>query len=152
MDHTDRAAALLEAVPVHRTFGLRVLEAADGRGRVGLTVAEPVTNVIGALHSSGLVTLVDAAGLAAIIGTAEAPAELDGLLPLGVVAELAFLAPARGELVAAADLGGPDRDAARAFLDGREARGAFSTVAEVRDAHDVVVCRGRFDWKLRRRP
>ncbi|MDO9408120.1 DUF4442 domain-containing protein [Patulibacter sp.] len=152
MDHTDRAAALLEAVPVHRTFGLRVLEAADGRGRVDLDVAGPVTNVIGSLHSSGLITLVDAAGLAAIIGAAEAPEELDGLLPLGVVAELAFLAPARGTLVATAVLEGDDLASARAFLDGRESRGALSTTAEVRDVDDAVVSRGRFDWKLRRRP
>jgi acyl-coenzyme A thioesterase PaaI-like protein len=150
MDLTALAAALLEPVPAHRTFGIRVLEAADARARVGLTVEEPVTNVIGSLHSSGLAALVDATGLAAIIAAAETPGAFQGVLPLGVLAELAFLAPARGDLVGHAALEGPDLAAARAFLGGDEPRGALSTLVEVRDADDDLVCRGRFDWKLRR--
>jgi hypothetical protein len=58
--------------------------------------------VIGSLHSSGLVALVDAAGLAAIIAAAAEEHELQDVTPLGWVAHLEFLSPACGRLVAVA--------------------------------------------------
>lgn len=63
-----------------------------------------MTNVIGSLHSSGLIALIDAAGLAAIIGACEAEEDFTGIVPLGAVASLDFRAPARGRLVASCRL------------------------------------------------
>jgi ferredoxin-NADP reductase len=45
-----------------------------------------------------LITLIDAAGLAAIVSAAKSPTQAHGVLPLGAAASLHFLAPARGRL------------------------------------------------------
>src|SRR5215470_4069942 len=100
MDLTDLARRLLDPIPAHRTLGLEVRRAGDGVGEVAADVPAALTNVIGSLHSSGLITLVDAAGLAAIIGAADSADAFAGIVPLGSAAELRFLAPARGWLTA----------------------------------------------------
>jgi acyl-coenzyme A thioesterase PaaI-like protein len=66
VDLTRLAIELLERLPANHTLGLTVLEAADGVGRVMLPVGDGVQNFIGALHSSGIAALVDAAALAAV--------------------------------------------------------------------------------------
>lgn len=107
MDVTERARALLEPVPAHRTAGIEVLRAADGAAQVALTTPYVLTNVIGSLHSGGLAALVDAVGPAAII-------------------------------------------ALRPVLAREKDRAALTTHAEVVDSAGVVVCRGSFDWSVRR--
>ena len=67
MDLTRLAIELLDRLPANRTLGLTVVEAADGLGRVALPVRDEVRNVIGALHSSGIAALADAAALAAAL-------------------------------------------------------------------------------------
>lgn len=151
MDATRLAAELLEPVPAHRTFGIRVLRAVDGDAQVALDAAPATANVIGSLHSSGLTALVDATGLAAIIAAAADPREFDGVTPLGTVAELEFLAPARGTLVGHCTLDPVALAAARGLLGGGETRARLATDVEVRDADAVTVCRGSFTWSLRRR-
>ena len=99
MDVTVLARSLLEPVPAHATAGLEVLRAADGSAEVALRTPLRLTNVIGSLHSSGLITLADAAGLAAIIAACETEDEMRGVLPLGAVATLEFRR-LRGGLVA----------------------------------------------------
>lgn len=59
MDATQLAAELLEPIPAHRTFGLRVVRAVEACAEVALTVHPALTNVIGSLHSSGLATDVE---------------------------------------------------------------------------------------------
>lgn len=108
---TSLAASLLDPIPANRLFGLRVLAAEDGHAEVGMDVSNEASNVIGSLHSSGLVALVDAAGLAAIISVAASDSEFDGVVPLGSVAHLDFLAPARGRLTAHCRLAQTDRHA-----------------------------------------
>ena len=61
MDVTTLARTLIEPVPAHAAAGLEVLRAADGAAQVTLAVQPTLTNVIGSLHSSGLITLADAA-------------------------------------------------------------------------------------------
>ncbi len=90
MDVTVLARSLLEPVPAHATAGLEVLRAADGSAEVALRTPLRLTNVIGSLHSSGLITLADAAGLAAIIAACETEDEMRGVLPLGAVATFEF--------------------------------------------------------------
>ncbi len=90
MDVTVLARSLLEPVPAHATAGLEVLRAADGSAEVALSTPLTLTNVIGSLHSSGLITLADAAGLAAIIAACETEDEMRGVLPLGAAATLEF--------------------------------------------------------------
>jgi len=82
-------------VPANRTFRIQVLRAVDSGAEVALAVEPDFHNVIGSLNSSGLVALVDATGLAAIIAAAANETELEGVVPLGSAARLEFLAPAR---------------------------------------------------------
>ena len=151
MDVTALARTLLEPIPAHRTAGIRVVRAADGEAEITAEVPQELTNVIGSLHSSGLVALLDAAGLGAIIAASETPGDFDGIVPLGASASLEFLAPARGRLQAACHLDDEARDALRPLLSGETERARFSTHAEITDATGTTVCRGGFDWSVRRR-
>lgn len=150
MDTTALARRLLGAAPVHRTFGLEVARSGDGRSEVALPTVEALSNVIGSTHASGLVTLLDAAGLAAIVGGAESEDELDGVLPLGSAATMRFLAPARGRLVATCELSVDARAAVRAVLSRADAKARLVTTALVHDEDDAVVAEGTFTWSLRR--
>jgi acyl-coenzyme A thioesterase PaaI-like protein len=151
MDATDLARRLLDPIPAHRTLGLEVLHAVDGAAEVAADVPPALTNVIGSLHSSGLVTLVDAAGLAALIAASEEPDGFAGIVPLGAAAELRFLAPARGRLVASCRLADDARAAVAAVCAGTAETTRTITETEITDAGGVTVCRGTFDWSLRRR-
>ncbi|WP_211359753.1 PaaI family thioesterase [Actinocorallia herbida] len=150
MDTTGYARSLLMAVTVHRTAGLEVLRSADGRGEVAVPGPGPLANVIDSMHSSGLITLIDAAGLAAILSVARTPAETEGVLALGRSASLEFLAPARGRLTAVTELGPVERAAVRSVLSGTGPRTRLTTSADITDAEGKVVCRGSFTWSLRR--
>lgn len=152
MDLTALARSLLEPVPAHRSLGIRVRHAGDGRGEVALVTSPEMTNVIGSLHSSGLVALVDATGLAAIIGACDAEHDFTGIVPLGAAASLEFRAPARGRLVATCQLDPEGRDTLRPVLAGEQDRARVSTVADVHDDEHTLVCRGTFDWSVRRVP
>lgn len=152
MNMTATAAELLEPIPAHRTFGLRVLSAEDGAGVVSLHVRAELTNVIGTLHSSGLIALADATGLAAIIGAADSPAEFAGITPLGTAAELEFLRPAAGELTGHCTLDRPARVALRRLLDRDAHKATLSTDTEIADDAGTIVAHGSFTWKLRRAP
>lgn len=67
MDRTALARTLLESIPAHRTTLIEVVRAADGAAEIATRTPPELTNVIGSLHSSGLVALLDATGLGAII-------------------------------------------------------------------------------------
>jgi acyl-coenzyme A thioesterase PaaI-like protein len=150
MDLTALARALLDPIPAHQTIGLVVLSAAGGTGVVAVTVPAHLTNVIGSLHSSGLITLIDAAGLAAIIAACPTERAFDGVVPLGTAASLRFLAPARGRLVATCTLDVDAGEQLAAVLHQNTQRARFTTVATVTDQTDTVVCEGTFDWSVRR--
>ncbi|NUK22162.1 PaaI family thioesterase [Streptomyces lunaelactis] len=150
MDVTALARSLLDPVLAHRTAGIEVVRAADGEAELTLETPASLTNVIGSLHSSGLIALIDAAGLAAMIATAEDAGAFQRVVPLGAVASLEFLAPARGRLVATCRLDDQARQALRPVLSGDSARARLTTRAEVVDAVGELVCRGRFDWSVRR--
>ena len=74
-----------------------------------MLVPQGMTNVVGSLHSSGLIALVDATGLAALISAATDEDQLEGVIPLGSVARIEFLAPAHGLLVGRCTVGGGRR-------------------------------------------
>jgi acyl-coenzyme A thioesterase PaaI-like protein len=150
MDATRLAASLLEPIPANRLFGIKVLRAGGATAEVGLQVREPMTNVIGSLHSSGLVALIDATGLAAVIAASTDEAQFDRVTPLGTIAHVEFLAPARGPLVGRCSLGGPELESLLALLRGQTAKARLTTAVDVADAAGVVVCRGSFEWRLRR--
>jgi acyl-coenzyme A thioesterase PaaI-like protein len=150
MDMTALARTLLEPVPAHRTAGIRVLRAADGTAEITSEVPQELTNVIGSLHSSGLIALLDAAGLGAIVAASDSPGHFDGIVPLGAAASLEFLAPARGRLLAVCRLDDEARAALRPLLSGESERARFSTRAEITDATGTTVCRGGFEWSVRR--
>ncbi len=152
MEATALAAGLLERVPANATLGLRVVRAVDGLGEVEMLVPPALVNVIGSLHSSGLIGLVDAACLAAVLSAADDPGQLDGVVPLGSSAQLRFRLPARGRLLARCQL--PDADAVtlrQALAQPEAAKVALTTAADVLDEDQAVVCTGVFSWSIRRR-
>jgi acyl-coenzyme A thioesterase PaaI-like protein len=152
MDATALARSLLAPVPAHTTLGIEVQQASDGVATVTLATPPSMTNVIGSLHSSGLIALVDATGLAAIIAACEAETDFERILPLGAAASMEFRAPARGLLTASCGLGDDARTVLRPVLAGREDRARLSTRADVVDERDTLVCRGTFEWSVRRLP
>jgi acyl-coenzyme A thioesterase PaaI-like protein len=151
MDATAFAGELLGAVPANVTLGLQVVRAVDGFGEVEMQVRPEFGNVIGSLHASGLIGLVDGACLAAVISAAEEPAQLDGVVPLGSHSELQFHAPARGVLRGRCQLSAADMQTLTAFYTAPPAAGiTLTTTADVADRDAVVVCRGSFTWSIRR--
>jgi uncharacterized protein (TIGR00369 family) len=151
MDRTAPARTLLEPIPAHRTAGVEVVRAADAAAEVALRTPPELANVIGSLHSGGLVALIDATGLAAIIAAAGDDGEMEGVVPLGRSASVEFLAPARGRLLASCRLTDEARDALRPLWTRETDRARLSTEVEVVDASGAPVCRGSFDWSVRRR-
>ena len=151
MDASELAGDMLALAPANVTLGVRVVSAVDGVGVVDLEVREDFANVIGSLHASGLVALIDAACLAAVISVAWHPAQLGGVTPLGARADLEFLAPARGRLQGRCQLPDDNLDALQHFYAGpAPAALRLTTAADVLDRDGVVVCRGSFDWSIRR--
>lgn len=144
------AKGLLEDVPANRLIGIEVRSACDGASTVGMTVPPELTNVIGSLHSSGLIALADAAGLAAVLSVAAEPSQLAGISPLGSDADLTFFSPARGELSARCVLDDAAQEQVTALLTDRVSKAAFMTDAEITDSSGTVVCTGRFRWRVRR--
>lgn len=151
MDMTRTAAEMLEPIPANALFGIRVQRAGPDGAEVRLTVAEQTSNVIGSLHSSGLVALLDAAGLAAVIGTAADPAQLTAVVPLGSQVDARFRSPARGVLTAHCALADEAQQALMAFWQQAADRALLSTEVAVHDGQGVLVCDGTFTWSLRRR-
>ncbi|MGI8667283.1 MAG: PaaI family thioesterase [Jatrophihabitans sp.] len=150
MDATALARQALETIPANQLCDLRVLSATDGVATVGVEVTPRLTNGIGSLHSGGLISLIDAAGLAALLSCASKLEQTQDVLPLGSDADLTFFAPARGTLVARCVL---DDDAVRlagSLFRGESDRIALLTDAEVVDAEGTVVCTGRFRWQVKR--
>ena len=150
MDVTELARSLLEPIPANRLLGIEVLRAAEGVGEVALVTTDAMTNVIGALHSSGLIALADAAGLAAVIAASEAADSFRGIVPLGAEATLEFRAPARGRLVASCTLDPAARQALAPVLSGQRDRVKIATVADITDEAGTLACRGTFEWSIRR--
>ena len=98
MDVTSLAAGLLEPIPANAALGIKVISAAEGCAEVSMPEAPDRANVVGSMHSSGLIALIDAASLAAVVAMSDERAPFEGIVPLGASAHLEFLAPARGEL------------------------------------------------------
>lgn len=151
MEATAIARSLLEPIPANTLLGVRVDRAVDGAATVGLAVRPELTNVVDALHASGLLALVDAAGLAAVLSAAERADQLVDVLPLGSDADLCFYAPARGELTAHCELDDGARELAREFFAARSQRLALMTETQIVDSEGSVVCTGRFRWRIRRK-
>ncbi|GAB3855767.1 PaaI family thioesterase [Dactylosporangium cerinum] len=150
MDATALARSLLDPIPAHRTVGLEVIRAVNGLGVVAVTAPPALANVIGSLHAGGLVTLVDAAGLAAIISASPTDDAFRGVVPLGAAAALRFLAPARGRLVATCRLDPEARESLAEVFIGAATRVRVTTATDVVDDTGGVVCQGNFDWSVRR--
>jgi acyl-coenzyme A thioesterase PaaI-like protein len=152
VDATELARQLLEPIPANRLMRLRVIYARDGEGEVVLEHASQMSNVIGTMHSSGLIALADAAGLAAIISTITGAAEFEGVVPLGAAADLQFKTPGRGRLTARCTLDDSTIVSARSFFESDAERLHLRTSASIFDASQGLVCVGRFHWSLRRAP
>lgn len=152
VDLTSLAVELLDVLPANRTLGLTVVEAVDGVGRVVLPVAEGTRNVIGALHSSGVAALADAAALAAALSAAPDEATARRLQPLGTQARLTFQRPIRGTASATCQLDPSCRAALARLWDGRDERARFTTLATIDGDEAPRAATGEFDWIVRLAP
>lgn len=146
------AVELLDQLPANSTLGLTVLEARDGVGQAALPVRQRARNVIGALHSSGLIALADAAALAAILSLA--PDEQTGrrLQPLGVQARMSFNRPVRGTAVGTCHLGAESRSALAALFEARDERAQLTTDTTIDGDGAPAAVDGQFDWVVRLAP
>jgi uncharacterized protein (TIGR00369 family) len=143
------AAELLDGLPANRTLGLVVTEARDGVGRVTLPVQEPVTNVIGALHSSGVAALADAAALAAALSLSPDEPTARRLQPLGVQARLDFHRPVRGTGLATCFLDRGSRAALASLFSGVDERARFTTRVTIDGDEAPGAAKASFDWVVR---
>lgn len=134
-------SAVVGADPREQTFAIEVLSAVDGSAEVALGVAPEIHNVIGSLQSSGLVAHVAATGLAAIIAAAPDPRQLQDLTPLGSIAHIEFIAPARSRLVGRSTLTDDAICVLRAVFAGSERKAQTDTPVEIIDVEQTVVCR-----------
>jgi uncharacterized protein (TIGR00369 family) len=150
MDATALARRLLAPVPVHQAIRLEVISAADGRAEVRMADAARLTSPAGALHSSGLIALIDAVGIAAMIAAAEDDDAFTGVSVLGAAASLEFHRPALGPLTAVCQLDPTALAAVRPLFARTAAKVRLCTSAQVLDADGIVVCAGGFRWSLRR--
>lgn len=150
MDATALTRKLFGPIPAHHTLGIEVQWAGDSYAEVTMSTPAEMTNVIGSLHSSGLIALVDAAGLAAIIGACEDEDDLEGVVPLGAAASLRFHRPARGRLLAKCRLDEAAEQELRRLLSTCTDRASLSTSVDIVDETGTLVCQGIFDWRLRR--
>ena len=151
MDATALARRLLAPVPVHRAVQLEVISAVDGRAEVRMADAAGLTSPAGALHSSGLITLIDAVGIAAMIAAAEDDDAFTDVSVLGTAASLEFRRPAFGPLTAVCQLDAEGVVAVAPLLARTAEKVSVCTSAQVLDGDGVVVCEGRFRWSVRRR-
>ena len=149
MDLTALAVELLDLLPANRTLGLTVAEALDGVGRAVLPVSEDVRNVIGALHSSGVAALADAAALAAVLSLAPDEAAARRLQPLGVQARLKFRRPVRGTALATSRLDAEARAALRRLFEGLQQPARFTTLTTIDGDDAPKAAEGEFDWIIR---
>jgi acyl-coenzyme A thioesterase PaaI-like protein len=152
VDLTSLAIELLDRLPANRTLGLTIAEAVDGVGRAVLPVSEGVRNVIGALHSSGVAALADAAALAAVLSVAPDEALARRLQPLGTQASLTFQRPVRGTAFATCHLDVAGRSALAALFDGRDDRARFRTLTTIDGDEAPGAAAGEFDWLVRLAP
>jgi acyl-coenzyme A thioesterase PaaI-like protein len=151
VDATSLARSLLEPIPAHRTAGITVVHAVDGRAETRLMVPDALHNVIGTLHSSGLVALADATGLAALISGFGHEEDAAAVLPLGASAAMEFTAPARGVLTGRCELSGAAREALVPLLGGASDRARLRTTTHVVDADGTRCATGTFEWSVRLR-
>jgi uncharacterized protein (TIGR00369 family) len=149
MDMTPLAVELLDRLPAHRTLGLTVAEARDGVGRAVLPVADAVHNVIGALHSSGITALADAAALAAALSIAPDHTSARRLQPLGLRARLSFHRPIRGTAIARCRLDDEARAALTALYAAQDDRARFTTHTTIDGTDAPNAAEGEFDWVVR---
>lgn len=152
MDLDSVAVDLLDRLPANRTLGLRITEVGDGIARAELPVSEPVTNVIRALHSSGVVALADAAGLAAALSVSPDEATARRLQPLGVEVRVTFHRPVRGIAVATCILDAISRAALARLFSGAEERARLTTLTTIDGDRALGAAEGEFDWVVRLGP
>jgi acyl-coenzyme A thioesterase PaaI-like protein len=152
VDLTSLAVELIDRLPANRTLGLTVVEAVDGIGRVEMPVSDGVRNVIGALHSSGVAALADAASLAAALSVAPGEAAARRLQPLGVGARLTFQRPVRGTAFAVCHLDAAAKAALSALIEGSEARARFRTITSIDGEGAPGAAAGEFEWVVRLAP
>jgi acyl-coenzyme A thioesterase PaaI-like protein len=152
VDLRSVAVELLDRLPANRTLGLTAEEVHDGVGRAALPVTEGVRNVIGALHSSGVAALADAAALAAVLSLSPNAAMARRLQPLGVSARLTFHRPVRGIGIATCRLDAASRARLASLFQGHDERATFTTVATIDGDQVPGAAQGEFDWVIRLAP
>jgi len=146
MESEQLKLMLSSMVPFNGHLGLEVLDVEQGLARVQLPEAPYLLNHVGTQHAGALFAVAEAASGGAVIG---AFSSLIGkVTPLARDAQIKFLKPARGSIVAEASIDG-DVEAIGATLDSA-GRANFSVNVVLRDAAGVEVAKVRVSWHLRR--
>lgn len=127
-DDVAHRIAHLSAKGFHKTCGMNVVSAADGKARVELQVAPSLHNVNGMLHGGVIATLVDHAGTLAILS-----ADRQGRAGVTTDLNVTYLAPGTGDALIYAD--------ATVLRIGKTM--AFVTVDVRRRPDDVLIAQGR---------
>ena len=148
MDALHLAHRLLTAVPANRTAGVEILHALDGTARVTLTATDSLTTPTGSLHAAGLVALLDATGLAAVLSCCPTETQANTLAPVATSVTVDFRGPGLGPLVAECVLDDEARVGLQELLSGRTGRARLRTTAEITNCTGDVVCSGTFRWSV----
>jgi acyl-coenzyme A thioesterase PaaI-like protein len=140
------------AVPLNRHLGLEVLEVGAGNARVRLPEKEELKNHVGTQHAAALFAAGEAASGAAVVGllASRFGPELGGASPLATGAEIRYLKPAAGTIIASGELEGEAPELLERIAGG--ARAEFSVEVVLSDgAGDGVVARMMVRWHARMR-
>jgi len=135
--------------PLYAHAGLTVEQAHDGRYRCRLPMTAANSNHLGTIHAALQWALAEVLGGLAVL-TIFPPERFARLYAAVSAAEVQFIRPARGALIAEAQLAAAEQHRVRAAVDAG-AEGRFSLDSEVRLDDGGVVARLRGDYVVRPR-
>jgi uncharacterized protein (TIGR00369 family) len=136
---------LQNSVPFAAHVGIRILSVESGTAEAALDERREVTNHIATIHAGALFTLAEAASGAAMAG-ALAPMLMQ-VRPVAATGAIAYLKPARGNLVARARVTRPSD----LLLGELEASGKteFGVAVTIHDAAEVEVATIDIGWHVK---
>jgi acyl-coenzyme A thioesterase PaaI-like protein len=137
--------AVLDAIPLHRTLGMRVHHDDGHPPAVSVPHRPEYANHLGATAGAVLFAVAEAASAAMMFTTY--PSLMDRLFAIPSEATIGFRRPAHGDLVARATLG-PSEEEIASTVDA-DGSATLPVDVEVRDDARLVVAELRVLWQFR---
>lgn len=145
MDSEQLKQMLSQMVPFNRHLGLEILDVGSGTASVRLPEGPHLLNHVGSQHAAALFAVAEAASGGAMLGAfSDLMAQAT---PLARSAQISYLKPARGPIIATAHLAEP-LDGVRSRLDA-DGRAEFPVEVEVEDAAGLRVAEVTVSWHVR---